>query len=107
MSLDVDLLDAAGDSVHEFNITHNLNKMASEAGLYQAMWRPEELGATKASDLIEPLRAGVAKLAGDPVCFKQFNPENGWGKYEGLLEVAVEYLEACQRFPDATVRASR
>lgn len=26
------------------NITHNLNNMAKEVGLYEVLWRPEEMG---------------------------------------------------------------
>ena len=41
--------------VYEDNITHNLGDMAEEAGLYYVLWRPEELGKTKASQIIELL----------------------------------------------------
>ena len=39
------------------NITHNLGAMAREAGIYEACWRPEEIGITKAAQLIEPHKA--------------------------------------------------
>ena len=39
--------------------THNLNKMAQEAGIYKHLWHPEELKITKASQLIEPLKKGL------------------------------------------------
>lgn len=29
------------EDVYWANITRNLNKMASEAGIYEALWRPE------------------------------------------------------------------
>src|SRR6266496_3980933 len=41
------------------NITHNLNTMADAAGIYKHLWRPEELGITKAGELIAPLAAGL------------------------------------------------
>ena len=44
------------------NITHNLGKMAKKAGLYRAMWHPEEIGITKAGDMIEWLKPGLAGL---------------------------------------------
>jgi hypothetical protein len=89
------------------NITHNLGKMASEAGLYEAMWRPDEHGLTHARDLIGPLRDGLATLQSDSERFKAFNPENGWGDYDGLLAFAASYLAACMNWPDAEVRVSR
>lgn len=95
------------EHVFERNITHNLGRMAAAAELYDALWQPSELGLTKAAQLIEPLRAGIAKLDAEPARFKAFNPVNGWGSYEGLLAFAVAYLAACEEYPDADVRASR
>ena len=89
------------------NITHNLGKMASEAGLYEAMWCPDEQGWTHARDLIEPLRDGLATLHSDPERFEDFNPANGWGDYDGLLDFAASYLAACMKWPDAEVRVWR
>jgi hypothetical protein len=96
-----------GEEVYWRNITHNLGKMASEAGVYQAMWRPEEQGWTKASELVEPLKSGLEQLRSDPDRFKAFNPENGWGSYEGLVEFVESYLSACIEYPEADVSVSR
>lgn len=89
------------------NITHNLNTMAAAAGIYHHLWRPDEIGITKASELIEPLAEGLALLRSDPERFKAFNPENGWGDYDGLVDFVSEYLDACLRNPDALVSVSR
>lgn len=96
-----------GGEVYERNITHNLAKMASEAGCYDACWRPGEHGITHARDLIEPLRDALAALQSDPEHFKTFNPANGWGDYDSLIDFVAEYLAACERWPDAEVYASR
>lgn len=97
--------DAA--EVYSANITHNLSTMASHAGIYEALWRPEEIGIDLARQLIEPLTAGLGVLLNDPERFKAFNPSNGWGSYDGLVGFVRNYLEACRQFPDATVYASR
>jgi len=89
------------------NITHNLNEMAEAAGIYKHLWRPEEIGITKAVQLIEPLSAGLDSLRSDPERFKKFNPENGWGNYGILVEFVRNYLEACKTWPDSEVHASR
>jgi hypothetical protein len=94
-------------SVYHDNITHNLNQMADAAGLYLPLWRPEEMGASKAHQLIESLRTGLEMLKAEPGRFQTFNPSNGWGNYEGLVEFVEGYLKACQEYPDADVYASR
>jgi hypothetical protein len=100
-------LPSDDSEVFDYNITHNLNKMADEAGIYQHLWRPEELSITKASELIEPLTTGLALLESDPTRFKTFNPENGWGDYEGLVEFVRSYLMACRQYPEAEIYVSR
>lgn len=101
--------DPDDDSVTLFdgNITHNLGKMAAEAGLYDCMWQPKEHGITKASELIEPLTAGLFVLKNDRPKFEAFNPNNGWGDYDGLVRFVENYLVACTKYPDAYVSAWR
>lgn len=41
------------DVVFEANVTHNLNTMAAEAGIYYALWRPGEMLDPEKSALIE------------------------------------------------------
>jgi hypothetical protein len=93
--------------VYESNITHNLGKMADAAGVYQHLWRPEEVGVTHARQLIEPLTDGLKRLQDEPEKFTPLNPPNGWGNYDGLVAFVRKYLEACKQYPDATVRVSR
>lgn len=95
------------DVVFQANITHNLNTMAEEAGIYQHLWRPEELDITLGSQLIDPLREGLHRLKSDPERFKALNPENGWGSYSKLVEFVEKYLDACYKFPSAYVEADR
>lgn len=94
-------------TVYSANITHNMGRMARECGLYEPLWRPEEIGITHARQLIEPLRSGLFVLANDREHYEQFNPENGWGSYDGLLEFTRDYLAACEQFPHAKVRVWR
>ena len=96
-----------GEEVYSANITHNLNTMAHEAGIYNLVWRPEENDVVQAWQLIEPLREAIADMEKDPERFKQHNAENGWGLYKHFLPWLMRYLEACERWPQAKVRASR
>lgn len=107
MSLDVYLEKMVLTDVYSDNITHNLGKMAQEAGLYDALWRPEENGLKTAADLIPFLEAGLARLRANPEIYEQFNPANGWGNYVGLVTFVRDYLDACKCHPDALVRSCR
>lgn len=99
------------DEVFHANITHNLGKMADATGtmLYEALWRPEELPnqITYAKDLISYLSKGLAELLDNPDKYKQLNPENGWGSYEGLVKFVEDYLVACIKYPEAEITVSR
>jgi hypothetical protein len=119
MSLDVDLMVIQPVSVFSHNITHNLGKMAGEVkfgiewtgvedlSLYDVLWRPDEHGFETASDISDLLDIGWNILLSEPEYFKKFNPENGWGDYDGLVNCVSSYLDACYDYPDADVKASR
>jgi hypothetical protein len=100
-------MDVKDNRVYSANITHNLNTMAEAAGIYEPLWRPEEIGITKASELIKPLAIGLNELISEPDKYKRYNPENGWGSYEVLVEFVREYLTACQKWTNANVRVWR
>jgi hypothetical protein len=85
MSLDVSLHKVMPTEVYTDNITHNLTPMAKQAGLYEVLWRPEDLGLKYARELIPFLETGLLELSRHPEL----------------------YLEACRANPDATVEVSR
>jgi len=107
MSLDVYLEDENGNDLYSRGITHNLNKMASTASLYQCLWRPEEIGITTAHQLIEPISKGIAFLATYRQLCEQDNPLNGWGDWESLYDFCCDYLKACTEHPLTIIRISR
>ena len=113
--------------VYDANITHNLGTMASNAGIYEALWRPHRLkegynipendyvaeckfeaeAVTFAKDIIPILEKGLADLKARPEYFSQFNSSNGWGVYEHFVPFVEEYLKACKEYPNAIVETSR
>ena len=113
MSLDVDLMITQPTSVYSNNITHNLNKMAIavklENGktLYDILWRPDENGFKTAKDISELLDEGWNILLSDPEKYKRYNPENGWGSYDGLCNFVYNYRNACWDNPEAELSVSR
>lgn len=106
-TVDYDDHDDGVRFVYSDNITSNLSTMAEAAGIYKHLWRPEELNITKAEELINPLTRGLNKLRESPDVFTIFNPSNGWGNYEGLVEFVQNYLTACEKYPMATIYVSR
>ena len=114
MSLTVSLNVTKPVSVYDNNITHNLSKMASEVklsnglSLYDVLWRPDEQhDLVYAKDIAELLDEGWNILVSEPDRFKQFNPHNGWGNYDGLCKFVYEYRTACWNEPDATIEVCR
>ena len=109
MSLDVTLIGKKVMEVncYDANINHNLAEMADKAGIYKHLWRPEEIGITKAHELVKPLSEGLSKLKSNPEYYKTFNPPNGWGTYEGLIKFIEDYIVACVDYPDANIEISR
>lgn len=95
------------ETVYDANITHNLGKMAGEAGIYKALWRPEEIEAKYAKDIIEIVEKGLVDLKARPEYFEQFNSPNGWGMYEHFVPFVSDYLDALKENPDAEIHISR
>ena len=113
------------EEVYRCNITHNLGKMASEAGLYEALWRPyrlkedyieadfhEELEyesktVTLAQELIPHLEKGLEDLEMRPEHFEKFDAPNGWGTYINFVPFVSDYLDACKEYPKAIVFCCR
>lgn len=107
MSLDITFYVIRKTKVFDTNITHNLNKMAEEAGIYQVLWRPEEIGINRAGEMIELLEKGIQRMEEDPDHFKKFDAPNGWGIYDDFLPWCKEVLQAYKENPDAEIEISR
>lgn len=101
MGLDVSLKALRPVEVYNANITHNLGKMAKAAGIYQHLWRPEELEITHAVQLVLPLKSAIKKMRADPKRFKKFDSPNGWGTYNDFVPWLERLYEACKKDPDA------
>tara|TARA_R110000868_G_scaffold22396_1_gene91885 strand:+ start:141 stop:563 length:423 start_codon:yes stop_codon:yes gene_type:complete len=115
------------EEVYSANITHNLGKMADEAGLYEALWRPyqlksgydiaegdhdaeykyEEANPVIAHEIIEIVEKGLKDMKKRPKHYEKFNSSNGWGMYHNFVPWVERYLEALKKFPDAQVECDR
>lgn len=107
MSLDVYLEDDNGKVLYWRNITHNLTKMANTAGIYECLWRPDEIDILIARELIKPISKGIAFLAINRHLCEQYNPPNGWRDWQSLYDFCCDYLKACTEHPLSGIRVSR
>tara|TARA_R100001594_G_scaffold21687_1_gene41828 strand:- start:1739 stop:2095 length:357 start_codon:yes stop_codon:yes gene_type:complete len=118
MSLDISLNDVEHE-LYEDNITHNLREMASkvtcfiiqwknyetkEITLYDILWR----GSGQSGLVIAPmLEVGLHELKENKEIYEEYNPENSWGNYEGLVKFTEGLLEACKKYPETTLWCHR
>ena len=112
MSLDITLTALRPTAVWTENITHNLNTMADavkvrDTTLYKVLWYPEELGLNTGKKILPFLMEGIEVILADPDRFKQYNPSNGWGDYNNLVEFVKSYIIACTEFPDGVIEISK
>jgi len=113
MSLDVSLMVTQPVVAYTSNITHNLSKMANQVmlenglTLRDVLWHPEEEGFYYARDIAELLNEAFNVLLAEPDCFKTYNPENGWGDYDALVEFVYKYRNACWDNPEAEIMVCR
>ena len=108
MSLDFYLqyeIDENEIEVFSSNITHNLGKMAKEAGIYEALWHPDMLGATYAKEIAPILAEGYNRLITNPDRYKALDSPNGWGTYEHFVPFVKGVLDACLKYPNAKIMA--
>ena len=91
------------------NVTHNLGKMAKEVGLYTYLWRADELHShqVEAWEIIYNVEQGLNELKHNPNKYKKFNPSNGWGTYDNLVEFTEKYLLCLKKYPKAKIEISR
>lgn len=88
------------------NITGNLTEMAKECcigepgTLYDLLWRDEE-----PDDILEYINWliwALTELKSQPEVYKQFNPSNGWGTYEQLVEFVRSFIHALIDMPEGS-----
>ena len=89
--------------------THNLVPMARACGLYQPVWRADNLLGEDflASEVVGRLEHGLKRLVDNEELYKEYNSPNGWGTYEDFVQFLTAYITACHERPDATVYLCR
>ena len=80
--------------------------MAKAAGVYHALWHPDQIGCEEAKYIIPQLEVGLENLLASPDHYMQFNPENKWGDYGSLVQFIKTVLQACKENPTALIETS-
>lgn len=126
VSYDMETFTPENEQLYWANITHNLGKMADEAGIYEALWRPyrlhkdykhfdiyedeidfEQSVSIYAKDIIDIVETGLKKLIDKPDYYTKFNSPNGWGTYENFVPWIERYLQALKEYPESKVLVDR
>ena len=86
------------------NITHNLTRMADKVPcgdytLYDLLWRPDEHGFTHVTNEYRSLvNSALPYFLANRADLEQYNPSNGWGSYDSLLDFLFEYCKALSQW---------
>lgn len=95
---DIDVIEYETDEYWHGNLTHNLTRMAAQVKadgytLYDLMWHPDDHGfvdvTTEYVDLVNKMIPILDDL--DQEVIDRTTPDNGWGTYEQLRDVAGEF----------------
>lgn len=122
-----DACKRGGGQVWEWGgMTYNLVPMFRLAGFYDAMKGlaprendPKGIGhevlfgdgpykgvAPIASTLIPLLKHAVKDMEERPAVYRELEPPNKWGDYDGALKFTRALLEQCEKWPAATLEFS-
>ena len=79
------------DHLKEFNDYYTrLKKMEGSQGLKES----------QVGDLYIQIGEAIEKMESNPEKYKAMNPPNGWGNYEGALEVLKEMAKVAFEYPE-------
>lgn len=82
--------------------TYNLVPMWRLAGVIEQ--GSSELEGIRADVLADRAARGLMRAVSKPAEFKALNPENGWGDYDGFIEILTRTAIICAENRDGIVR---
>jgi hypothetical protein len=92
----------AGNDVEVFatNYTSNVAGMwrfaMERSGAGMEVWQTGGMTGAEAAPLLE---GALSHMQAFPVLYGPFEPDNGWGNYEGAMKFLYETVEACEAHP--------
>lgn len=82
--------------------TYNLTPMWRLAGIVSDGTR--ELDGRRCVDMEPVLSAGLADAWRRPSAYRELDPPNGWGDYDGFLEILTRLTRMCHEHPTGVLR---
>jgi len=81
--------------------TYNLTPMWRKAGVFQTS---RDLDGRSAGMLAPILSAALIDAVRNRPAYEELNPENGWGDYDGFLEILTRFTQLAWEHPTGTLR---
>ena len=85
----------------DMNYTYNVSNMFEDA--LPGNDGVNQLNEMECSKAIPILEQGIKKMTDSPEHYKKMEPDNGWGTYDGALNVFKTLLEWCRECPLAMI----
>lgn len=104
-SLSIRTLDVDGNLIeHEVvdGQTYNLLPMWSMA-LPWWLEGTRDLDQRKCGDLLPDLEHGVIDIAMNEEAYRDLNPSNGWGDFDGFRRTFLRLTEMCRKYPSGWI----
>ena len=81
------------------NYTSNVARMYNKA-IGKSM---RDFEGMVAEDALSLLQDCYYEMTSDPEAYKELNPENGWGNYDGAVAYLKKLIDGCKEFPTAVI----
>ena len=108
MSYDVSLGATVGAEWAELEGTH-ANYTSNVWPMFRAAFGPngiERIDGLTGKAATHRVGPAIDLMLADPGKFRQMNPVNGWGNYEGALAFLQKLYRDCRAHPEAIVRVT-
>jgi hypothetical protein len=99
--IDIELPDGEWVEIVEGH-TYNLSPMWRLAGVFED--GSHDLDGMLAADLADRAARGLLRAVRYPTMFEEVNPSNGWGDFDGFVEILTRTAIRCAENPTGIVR---
>jgi hypothetical protein len=82
--------------------TYNLTPMWRKAGIVTA--GTSDLEGRSTAEMAPILQAGLADALSNEAAYRQLDPPNGWGDYDGFIEILTRLTRLCHSHPKGILR---